>query len=293
MGRVLDRVSTQDVKRLVTTLVARGPDGAWVAVDLLSMYVHSEGARKFSVIREEVSEALRAAPILLERSDRTMASHHYETLAKGLLKDDDYGPSLARFLASELIHGARNSNASKDLTRALAELIFTQYPDIVLPLFASHIEKADRTDRWFFSYILGTPFSFQGKHEGALFRLGHASIIAACKAYPKNFAVMVAEVAPLFSRGDGTKEWTDVGRALLDQFGTRKDILHALTMNLGSGGWSGPTSSYLETFLPPLEQIKDHPTKQVRSWARDRIKGLKAQIERELRDEEEESVRRG
>jgi hypothetical protein len=292
MGRVLDRVSTQDVQRLVTTLIALGPRGAWVAVDLLSMYVHSDPSKFFGV-RGEVNEALRAAPISLEGNDRTMASHHYETLVKGLLKDVDYGPSLAKFLANELIKGARNTTSSRDLTRALAELILTQYPDIILPQFASHIEMADRTDRWFFSYILGTPFSFQGKHEGPLFRLGHASVIAACKSYPKNFAVMVAEVAPLFSGGNGSKEWTDIGRALLDQFGARKDILHALSMNIGSGGWSGPTSSYLETFIPPLVQIENHPTKQVRSWARDRIRGLRAQIERELKNEEEESVRRG
>jgi hypothetical protein len=62
MGGVLDRVSTQDVQRLVTTLIARGPSGAWVAVDLLSMYVHSDRS-KFFGIRAEVNEALRAAPI--------------------------------------------------------------------------------------------------------------------------------------------------------------------------------------------------------------------------------------
>ena len=292
MGGVLKALPVLDVRRLITSLISLGPDGAWVAVDLLSMYLHSDQSRLHEV-SEEINSALRAAPIFMEKADLTMASYHYETLAKGLLSNTKYGPSFAAFLADQVIKNAKETGSSdRGLPRKIAELLLTLHPTSTLPVFASHIEQSDRTDRWFFSYILGTPFSFDGKHEGPLFKIGCEAIIAACKSYPKNFAVMVAEVAPLFSAGDGPKKWTEIGKALLDKFGARKDILHALTLNIGSGGWSGPTSSYLQTFINPLEEIKDHPIRQVRSWARDRLKGLRHQIERELRDEEEEALRR-
>ena len=127
----------------------------------------------------------------------------------------------------------------------------------------------------------------------AAIRLGYDAIISACRAYPKNFTVLVAEVAPLFSRKDGKREWTELGKALLDEFGSRKNVLSALSINIGTGGWSGPTSLYLRSFLPPLEEMKGHKTRQVRSWAREKLKQLSAQIDREVRDEEEQSVRGG
>jgi hypothetical protein len=258
------------------------------------MYLHSDRT-KFPEVREEIEQALRLVPLFSEEADRTMASHHYETLAKRLLDDGERGALFAEFLADELIKAVKNRrSSSRRLPQRLAELILTKYPTIILPKFASHIEEMDRADRWFFSHLLGTPFSFDEKREGPLFRLGDEVVLAACRTFPKNFAVLVAEVAPLFSSSTGgAKEWAVVGKRLLDEFGARKDVLNALSINISTGGWTGPTSSYLRSFLPPLEQAESHATRQVRSWAREKVKQLNAQIEQELRDEEEQSLRRG
>ena len=292
-GGVLQPMPTPQVKRLMSSLVAQGTKGAWVAVDLLSMYLHSDKT-KLLTIREEVDRALRSAAFVSGKARDTMASHHYETLVKALLGDAKYGPALAHFLADRLIEAARDHrSSSNELPQRLTQLILVKYPTIILPMFASYIEQSDRKDRWFFTHILGSPFSFNGKGEGPLFKLGAAVVIAACKSYPKNFAVMVAEMAPLFSASSGRKNWTELGKALLDEFGTRKDIQNALSINISTGGWSGPTSAHLLTFVPPLDELKNHPSRQVRSWARERLKILNAQIEGELRDEEEAAVRNG
>jgi hypothetical protein len=293
MGGVLQPMSASDVRRLINTLISQGTAGAWVAVDLLSMYVFSDNSKLLGV-RKEVDRALRSAPFLSDKSDGPMASHHYETLVQALLADAEYGAPLAEYLATVLIEACQDHRSLRGrLPQRLAELILLTYPRIALPIFASHLENAPRTDRWFFSHILGTPFSFNEKHEGALFRLGKEEILAACKSYPKNFAVMVAEIAPLFVMDGSRRRWTDLGRALLAEFGTRREILDALSNNISTGGWTGPASQYLRSFLPPLEELKDHSSKQVRSWARERLKQLKAQIDREVRDEEEEAIRRG
>jgi hypothetical protein len=293
MGGVLQLQPTPDVKRLIKTLISRGASGAWVAVDLLSMYIFADRTKLLNV-REEVDQALRSAPVLADKSDGTMASHNYETLVKALLSDTELGAGLAQFLAGELIKVARDYGSARDrLPQRLAELILVKYPTNILPMFASYIENADRKDRWFFSHILGTPLSFNGKGEGPLFRLGCAAVVKTCKSHPKTFAVMVAEMAPLFSTAGGRKHWTELGKALLDEFGTRKDILNALSINISAGGWWGPASAHLRTFVPPLDELKNHSSRQVRSWAREKLKQLNAQIERAVRDEEEEAVRRG
>lgn len=293
MGGVLQPIPTSGVKRLINSLVARGEQGAWVAVDLLSMHMHGDKT-KFGAVREEIDRALRAAPFASKQAQDVMDHHHYETLVKMLLSDSEFGPALARFLAERLIEAAQHYQASSNqLLQKLTELVIVQFSSIVLPMFASHIERSDMGDRWHFVHILGSPFSFNGKVEGPLFQLGATVVVAACKAYPKNFARMVAEMAPLFVTHDGRKSWTELGAALINEFGSRKDIQNALSINIGTGGWSGPTSSHLRSFVAPLEELKDHPLRQVRSWARDRLKHLNAQIEREHTDEEEAAVRRG
>ena len=45
MGGVLQPMPVPEVKRLMNSLIARGAKGAWVAVDLLSMYLHSDKTR--------------------------------------------------------------------------------------------------------------------------------------------------------------------------------------------------------------------------------------------------------
>ena len=293
MGGVLNPMPATEVRRLINTLIGRGDDGAWVAVDLLSMYSFSDKSRLLSVL-QEVDKALRSALLRSDKSGVQMADHHYETLVEALLTDAEYGPELAEFLAGTIIEMSRDHRSANDrLTQRLMELILVRYPATILPIFAAHVEQSDRLDRWFFTHILGSPFSFNEKSEGPLFRLGHATIMAACKAYPKKFAVMVAEMAPLFSTNDGRRQWTEFGKAFLDEFGSRKDVLNALSINISTGGWTGPTSAHLQSFLPPLEQLLTHRLQPVRSWARERLKSLNAQIERELRDEEEEAVRRG
>jgi hypothetical protein len=284
---------TAEVKRLINTLIGRGAGGAWIAVDLLSMYIFSDKPKLLNV-RQEIDRALRSASLRLEKSNGQMADHHYETLVQALLDDPEYGPSLAKFVAGQVIEAAREHRSASDMfVQRLTELVLVKYPATILPLFASYVEQAERKDRWFFTRILGTPFSFNEKQEGPLFRLGYAAVIATCKSFPKNFAIMVAEMAPLFSTKDGQKHWTDLGKALVDEFGARKDILNALSINISTGGWMGPTSAHLRTFLAPLELLKSHPLRQVRSWARERLRIINAQIERELRDEEEQAVRRG
>jgi hypothetical protein len=293
MGGVLQPMPASEVKRLINSLVARGEKGAWVAVDLLSMYMHSDRT-KADAVRDEIDRAVRAAPFASSKSDEVMNNHHYETLVKVLLADSTRGPALAKFLAEKLIEAAQDYRASSgQFLQKLTELIIARFTEIVLPMFAFRIERADRRDRWAFVNILGSPFSFSGKGEGPLFRLSVAVVIAACKAYPKNFAPMVAEMAPIFAGTNGEKNWTALGAALLSEFGSRKDILDALSINISTGGWSGPTSAHLRTFVRPLEELRDHPVRQVRSWARERLKILNTQIEREVRDEEEVAVRRG
>jgi hypothetical protein len=289
-GRVMDSLSPESISTLISALRARGSDGFLAAVDLLGMYT-LDSAEKFKATRAEIDATLRSELFYKERSNRTMMDFHYETLASKLLNDEKYGEPLSEFIAKSLIGLAESKElGNTDLAHRLSSLIFSKFPRQSLELFASYVEHSDRIARWNLGYVIGSPMSFGEKEEGPLFKIDHRTLIDACRKYPKRFAVLVAEIAPIF-RFDGARAWSTVGQALLDTFGGRKEILDALSSNIRTGGWSGPISDHLKSYIPPLKHASEHKLNQVRVWAKQQLASLNRQIERAIKDEEEETLR--
>jgi hypothetical protein len=289
-GRVMDPLSPESISTLISALRARGSDGFAAAVDLLGMYTH-ESAEKFRAMRAEIDATLRSEFFYKEHSNRTMMDFHYETLASNLLNDEKYGEPLSEFIAKSLIQLAESKElGNTNLAHRLSSLIFRKFPRQSLELFASYVEQSDRLARWNLGYVIGSPMSFGEKDEGPLFKIDHRTLIDACQKHPKRFAVLVAEIAPIF-RFDGVRSWSAVGQALLDTFGRRKEILDALTSNMHTGGWTGPMSDHLKSFIPPLRHASEHKLNQVRVWAKQQLASLNRQIDAAIKDEEEETLR--
>lgn len=290
MGRVLEPMAPALIVRLSETLRSKGADGIFVALDLLGMYTHSS-ADRFYAVSDEILAALKTDIAIVDKPERQMDSHHYETLAKRMLKSKTHGKAFARHLTSAILKSRKRGDTDYRLVRHLVVALLQTYPEVVLPIFAKEVERSTPRDRWYLSDTLGSPFSFDGKNDGALFTLSPEVIIAMCKKYPKRFAPMVAEIAPLF--GPSNAAWSPLGVALLNEFGNRKDILDAVTSNIGTGGWSGLPSLHLKTFLAPLEAASTHANGNVRAWAKAMKRSIAAQIQREIKDEEEASIRNG
>jgi hypothetical protein len=291
-GRVLEPLPTPSVVALISALRDRGAEGVYVALDLLGMYTHDDPS-KFMALRREIDEVLRSETIFEQDSSRrTLADHHYETLAARLLDDEEYGEPLCDFLAAMFIDIAKRSSfGNNDLLRKLSALIFKKFPDRSLERLASYVEMSEKREAWILGHILGSPFSFSAKEEGPLFGIERDALIAACRRYPKHFAVLVAEIAPLFKFDGAARSWSPLGIALLEEFGNRKEVLDAINSNIYTGGWSGPTSSHLRSYVAPLEEASRHKIAKVRSWAQQQLAGLNRQIAKELKDEEEGAVR--
>jgi hypothetical protein len=289
-GRVMEPLPATSVSALISSLRAKGAEGAFASLDLLGMYCH-ESHDKFFSMREEIDATLRSEAFYQKETPRAMVDFHYEELASKLLDDGEYGAPFAQFIANRCIELTEHSKLRNDsLLQKLAGLIFAKYPQQSLERFAAYVEQSGAKERWVLSYILGSPFSFDDKQEGPLFSLDKEVVIEACRKYPRRFAVLVAEIAPLFVTGEG-RSWSPLGLALFDEFGARKDILSAITSNIYTGGWSGSHSEHLRSYLGPLRIASDHKRSQVRAWARQQLDSLNRQIAKAVRDEEEEGFR--
>lgn len=291
MGRVLEAMPLELVKSFIANARSRGSDGEKVALHLLVMYSHSSDD-KFEAIRDEVLISLKSG-VAFEDADRNQRiEHDYETLANKMLKRKPQAKSFAIYLAKNLVSVINDGRpGSSMLYQNLTAAILDAYPTEVLEIFAEAVDDADPSGRWHFSSILGSPFSFKGKGDGPLFRLEKDVILAACHKYPKSFARMVAEVAPLFRGGEDGRQWSDLGLALLEDFGHEKEILSAIERNIFTGGYSGPTSRHYQSYIAPLEQLVRHRRPSVKSWAKKELAALRKQVDREIKNEEEAAAR--
>lgn len=291
MGRVLEPMPLESVKSLIANARSHGSDGKRVALHLLVMYTHRSDD-KFDAIRDEVLKSLKSGVAFEDDDHNHRITHDYETLAKKILKRKPEAKSFAIYLAKKLVSVTNEGRSgSSMLYENLTGAILDAYPTEVLEIFAEAVDTAGPSGRWYFSSILGSPFSFKGKGDGPLFRLDKAVILALCHKYPKSFARMVAEVAPLFRGDEDAREWSDLGLALLDEFGDQKEILSAIERNIFTGGYSGPTSRHYQSYIAPLEQLVRHSRRSVKSWARKELAVMRKLVDREIKNEEEAAVR--
>ncbi len=292
-GRVMEALPPEAVQQLLEALRERDVSGALVALDLLSMYVHGREDKKVAMLGC-ASELLQVPGLLHAENIPTMGEHHIEVLASSVLNSPELGPKLAEFLTGELlvVSETREYRSDRLQTKIAANLV-ERFPDIFVSRLAPAIERGPASATWRLEHLLGSPF---GKSEGevnSFFSLGVARLRAVCQQYPKRFALFVARTAPLFTSETGNRDWTDIATILFDELGRRKDVLSEIGANLHTGIWAGPTSEYLNGFLPPLKKLLDHPVLDVRRWAKREISSIEKRIQSEIRDEEEWNLRRG
>ena len=111
-----------------------------------------------------------------------------------------------------------------------------------------------------------------------------------CHANSDGAPAFGAEVVPIltsFVPNDPEPSLHPVMSRLIDEFGDRDDVWHAIGTNLNTFGWMGSTTSYYELFRGPFALLEDHPTRKVRTWAKRMLRGIDSSI-KSARDHDDE-----
>jgi hypothetical protein len=244
--------------------------------------------------RQVIFDLLKKVPIFVETSNHQLSNHIYETLAKQIIEDKEYGKRFSIFITDSVIAAANVKAYPNDrIHQIIVRMALSNYPKITLLKFADHIENPTTKNLWYFSGILGDSLGFDETKVSPISELSDKFVLSMCASHPKKFAVLVAQIATLFKVDNIQRSWTTLARSIFKSFGNRTDILSALSSNIGTGGWSGTHSEYLKTFLAPLNELLEHDRPEVRRWARLLLKQYNRNIEIERMNEEQDSLRFG
>lgn len=172
-------------------------------------------------------------------------------------------------------------------------LLSKEYIDCVWTDFS----RAFYDDNYFMFYMnirndIGSGFGFG---EGFLFKGNDAHIKELCLLYPDKVAHRIAELAPCFEyKGDGDDRkvtgFSHIFMWLLDNFADDKTVLEGIHANLHSFFWSGSIIPYHERNIFCFGQLLNHSNSIVRDWAKECLESEKKELNKELGNEEFDSM---
>jgi len=95
---------------------------------------------------------------------------------------------------------------------------------------------------------------------------------------------------PLDATIEGRLVWHPFSRQIINTFGNQEAVLNELSANMGTYGSVGSRVGYLEMLRDLVAQLKDHPIKEVKEWARKYFSYMEKQIKLEEISDEEENI---
>lgn len=299
-GRALDAVEAPAVSLVLDALLDHSVEGYAVSLDLIGMYAF----RRHEVL-EQFRPQLRKIAQNLRRwqpaGHHASAPHHFGDLMQWLLekgRDDPDARVAALAISRALADGQDDSTEGmlrarmieERMVKPLIRLLLRNFPEIAWPIVGQAI-LSDRVRGWRLGYLLGSRLSSEERHDAPILCLPEDVLFEWCRAHPDGAPVFTATVVPVITTYDRDAQehllHPRMAR-LLDEFGDREEVLHAVGSNIRSYfGWGSPTG-YFALYKVPLSVLRDeHPSARVRRWARAILRELAAASEG-IRAEEDE-----
>lgn len=288
VGGALDGLPVEAVAPLFDAMLAHSADAFEVAVDLMGMYARRD-ADKFNRLGPQVRNAAECVTRWTESRPHPMVIHHVSQLMSRMLERGRGDPH-ARAVALALARAVVDVDDVDDwFGESLVSLLLSKFPEIAWPLIGQAI-VADPSHAWSMESVLGGQIGFDRETDAVLLHLPEDTLFAWCHAHPHRAPAFVAKVVPPLTsyRHDAAeRSLHPVLVRLLDEFGDRDDVLQGIAHRMHTFGWSGSLANYFALYEKPLRPLLDHAQAKVRHWARARLRGLRASIER-ARDQDEE-----
>jgi hypothetical protein len=283
-GRACDKVPGPQFRNLVLA-IARKPGGCPVALEIISMRLHSDRDAK----REPLPEAREAGRIVLRGfefhgKDSQTAREDYElgVLVRASLAGLE-GVSVARTLCRKLMTAASRHDISAyeydDLLKGLLEV----HPlDILDELFSGDAKARKDSVR-----LLNNLLRF---HKAVLDVLPDEVLLTWCDRYPTVRYSLAASVATLFKRPNKGEphEWTPLAGKLLEKAPDPRSVLNEIIQRLYPSSWSGSLATKLDGRLKLLNSLPGGDAPVLAAAMAEAKANLQMRIDAERRREKEE-----
>lgn len=276
ISRSSDPISGAELRELLLLIAARA-DGVEVAIEILSMSLHSDNDKR----RSHDPEVIRASRELLEqfplRGRRGRDEYQLGLVLQTSLTGPggaDFARSICRRLKTAISKGETYGFEHGDLVRGL----FKAQPAPMLDeLFA--VKDPERQ--------LGVRMiqDIAGIHGNPIDLVPHTVLLGWCKQQPGTRYPVLASVATPFSPSNEWQpvQWTAIGRSLLEEAPDRVVVLDRLVQRLRPTSWSGSIAAIMEARIELLQDLETHTDSNVAKYAQRERCRLRQQIEKERR----------
>lgn len=277
----LRNLSTRDLAPLFDAMLDRGWDGFPAAVDLICAYARDDD--KLDGLWPQISRIAGDGLLSQHAKVEGLTKGHFKRLMTKILKrghQDAKARKLALMLAGAFVESLGTANAR--LVKPLLPLLLEDFPDISWPSIGQAIIAEDGRHRLLLEFALGDRGGPVRKSEPAILRLPQETLFAWCQANPDRAPAFAAVTVPFFKcdePGGPARELHPVMSKLLDQFGSRKGVLEAVSRNMGSFSWTGSATNRVRLYREPLVALQGHSNQDVRKWAKAELGALEPWIE--------------
>ena len=273
-------VSPEIMKELMVTLINKGIEYAWVALNIYNYYVYrceskDESERK-KILLPTLYSLLTQKKLLSDKKRYNNMDDHYYEVAVRYILDSEYGERFSKnFLAQIIISDSSfySFSIADNILRQIFSLILEKYPDTILS------QIVDSKD----DYKIQSICSNRYYDQNPLSVLKEKKIKEWCEKEPKKMPVFFAENIRLLI-GDS---WSPIAQFIFDQYGDRTDVMKVISGNIGSFSWSGSLSKYFEQRKIAVEKLRDHKHENVRKFYEKEMFYLENSIRTEKQRERE------
>ena len=274
-------LSDENRVRLLRTILAKS-GGPVQVVDALSVLRHVEGnarARWPEDLREVGFDAI-VGIISAEDLNATNDERMSRAMSDCLRGDDGSGAS--RVMEAILDRAARQYGSTYDVDRTLSALA-ERAPEVFL-------------DRVFLDEAEEPSVRFQdGRRPGPLSHVPTEALIEWCRQNPVRWVRVARQISPFARDIDDegkTGQISPLAQAFFEAAPRPEDVVEAYLQHLTPMNWSGSRAAIMERRLDAIETLQDHPVPEVGQTISRLVPGIRALIDRNRRDEQEESRER-
>ena len=294
-GRGLNHLTVNDVTPLLDALEESGAIGCWVALDLVSMWLHGGQALEGELILR-LKRILTQSTLFEAVNSSTTDGYHFERSVEMLATigavDDRFAAALTRQVlglcdaADSRVFFDMDTPAQKSL-RTVALL----RPETVW----SVIDEAYATDDRLFSIRFEMLFKPDHQNQlagGTLFGIPEAIYLNWVRNDPNARARFVVTWLPVVTDPkERPLQWHPAVETFISEFASADDVLSQLARRLTPTSWWGSLAPHLEIVLPLLEAWVRHPNCIVRKWASRQLASFRQGIAQAIKESEEDTVR--
>jgi len=282
-GMSLHHLSLKDIEHLVSELLNLKEEGAWIALDILSMYTHSS-KEKFIYLVEVVKQVILA--IEFETTNNQVMDFYYLEQAIKQIDTLETDQKFITTLSGNIFLQAFSRDIeSRGSIKKVVHYLIKKHGDIVWPILFQHIEKLTPIQEFRMEQMIG--HSSNTDNNFALVNdIPDNKVIELCKQ-SKKAARTLAKSIKVITEVESEWKFTSIAMKMIDEFGSEEMVLSAISSNLYSFSWVGSAVPYYLRQKSAFTNLLSHTNKNIRDWAQNELAYLEKRIKSEQQSDEE------